>query len=386
MQQLSADLLDLELGDNPTSTYLTDRDEHAVDRLQRAFNNDRALSVMIGEGPAACGFVISRFIAGLGEDVAVARIGEPCVDATEFMGNVIDGVGFDPKDMTLEDLEGIFMMFLSYQNSHNRRTVICVERAQENELWVLDKLRELVQQELETPRGLMIVLSGQSGLKKLLHKGPLSTVNNAAGKRILLSPFTLAESKKYIRQRLNTAGKVGIDQLFQYQAITRIHELSDGVPDDLAALVNRCLEAATAEGIDLVTPELVQRAHEVNDDEDWAAETINMQGFRPRRARLVYQLTGEEMLDMALRQGHTLIGRSTMCDVCIDSTTVSRRHALISYSASGAVLVDLNSTNGTYVNGRRIHRHELQPGETIEVGGTSIEYIVDIDSAADPGS
>ncbi len=377
-EKLSAAIADLDAEQEPASTFLTDRHRHAVDQLNNAFAASRPVAIVLGEGRSASSFVAQSFAAGLAPDVAFARIDEPCASATEFMGKVIGAVGFEPKDMCLEDLEGIFTMFLSFQKSHDRRTVLCVESAQDQDLWVLDKLGSLIEQEAETRFGLMVIISGQSGLKGLLHSGPLSGVSVLAGKRIILPPFTIAESKKFIRQRLDTAGKLGIDQLFQYQAISRIHELSKGIPDDVAALVNRCLETAAAEGVSLVTSELVQRAWEWGQSaNDQNAETVNMQGFRPRSGRLVMQLTGEEVRELRLRQGHTLIGRSTLCDVCVDSSTVSRRHALISYTRDGAILVDLNSTNGTFVDGRPVRRHELRPGETIEVGGARIEYVVE---------
>ncbi len=379
-EQLSAELAELDAEQEPASTFLTDRYRHAVDQLNSAFAARRPVAVMIGDGYSTSSFVIQSFVAELPADVAVARVDEPCRNATEFMGKLIDSVGFEPKEMCLEDLEGIFMMFLSFQKSHDRRTVVCVERAQEQDLWVLDKVASLVEQEAEARFGLTVIVSGQSGLKEVLHSGPLAGISVQAGKRIVLPPFTIAESKKFIRQRLDTAGKLGIDQLFQYQAITRIHELSRGVPDDVAALVNHCLETAAVEGVSLITSELVQRAWEwsqsVNDHD---AQTVNMQGFRPRNGRLVMQLTGEEVRELTLRQGHTLIGRSTLCDVRIDTPTISRRHALISYTPDGAVLVDLNSTNGTFVDGREIRRHVLQPGETIEVGGAKIEYVLEDD-------
>lgn len=380
-QKLSVPMNDLAAEQEPASTFLTDRHRHAVDQLNSAYEACRPAAAMIGEGCSTSSFVIQSFASGLESDVAFARIDEPCRNATEFMAKVIDALGFDPKDMCLEDLEGIFAMFLSFQKSHGHRTVLCVERTQEQDLWVLDKLTSLVEDEAEKRYGLLVIISGQDGLRELLHSGPLSAANALTGKRIILPPFTIAESKKFIRQRLDTAGKLGIDQLFQYQAITRIHELTRGVPDDVAALVNRCLETAASEGVSLVTSELVQRAYDWGQSaNDQNADTVNMRGFRPRNARLVMQLTGDEVRELRLRQGHTLIGRSTLCDVRIESPMVSRRHALISYSHDGAILVDLNSTNGVLVDGRKHRRHDLQPGETIELGGTKIEYVLDDDA------
>jgi len=366
-QQILTSLPDLQVEQEPSSTFLTDRHRNAVERLKSSYEAQRPLAVMIGEGRRASRFVIRSFLTGLPEDVAVARIADPCVNATEFMSKVIAAVGFQGKDMSLDDLEGVFTMFLSFQKSHSRRTIICIERAQDSELWVLDKIRNLVEQERNGHFGLMIIISGQDELKELLRSGPLSTVSSLAGKRIMLPPFTLSETKKFIRRRLDSAGTVGIDQLFQYKAITRIHELAMGVPDSVAALVNSSIEMADTEGVELVTAELVQRTHEQRQaalgeqTADPFAETVTMNGIRPPTAHLIYQLSGEEVQDLSLRQGHTLIGRSKICDVCVNSSTVSRQHALISYTPDGATLVDLNSTNGTFVDGYEVQRHELEP-------------------------
>lgn len=384
-EQLSAAVTDLDIGQDPASTFLTDRHRHAIESLSNAYSSERALAVMLSDSHLASSFVIQTFLSGLPEDVAVAHFGKPCCSATEFMGKVIDSVGFQPKDMSLEDLEGIFAMFLSFQKSHGRRTVLCIERTQDNDMWVLDKIRSLVEREADRYSGLFVLVAGQDELKELLHSGPLSVVSEVAGKRIVLPPFTLSETRTYIRQRLATCGKAGIDQLFRYEAVTLIHELCKGIPDDVAALVNDCLADAAAEGISLVTVELVQRAHDKAEQDATGqnADTVNMRGFRPRGPRLVFQITGEDIQEMVLRHGHTLIGRSTLCDVRIDSSTVSRRHALISYTPDSVTLVDLNSTNGTFVDRQQIRRHELQAGETIEVGGTRIEYIFEPNSSDD---
>jgi pSer/pThr/pTyr-binding forkhead associated (FHA) protein len=88
-------------------------------------------------------------------------------------------------------------------------------------------------------------------------------------------------------------------------------------------------------------------------------------------------LSGDDVREIALRRGTLLIGRSTLCDIRIDSDIVSRHHALISYRPEGAMIVDLGSTNGTSVDGYRIKEHQLVAGETITVGDCRIEYILD---------
>jgi len=68
------------------------------------------------------------------------------------------------------------------------------------------------------------------------------------------------------------------------------------------------------------------------------------------------------------------IGRSRSCDLSLRSPDASRRHAEILLAASGWVVRDLDSTNGTFVNGERVTERALQPGDRIEIGSDAITF------------
>ena len=70
----------------------------------------------------------------------------------------------------------------------------------------------------------------------------------------------------------------------------------------------------------------------------------------------------------------TVLGRSKECDVVVDDPSVSRRHAEVHQADDGIWFVDLGSTNGSEVNGKRVDRARLQPGDTILVGQTEFRY------------
>ncbi|MBN2167998.1 MAG: FHA domain-containing protein [Actinobacteria bacterium] len=69
------------------------------------------------------------------------------------------------------------------------------------------------------------------------------------------------------------------------------------------------------------------------------------------------------------------IGRAPDCEIIIDDTYVSNKHASV-YESGGAFLVeDQGSTNGTYVNGRKIsYPLELRPGDRIKIGKSVFEF------------
>ncbi len=63
------------------------------------------------------------------------------------------------------------------------------------------------------------------------------------------------------------------------------------------------------------------------------------------------------------------IGRSRGCDVVLTDISVSRRHALLIPRDGAWVLHDLSSTNGSYLNGHRVSRCQLHPGDRVALGG-----------------
>jgi diguanylate cyclase (GGDEF)-like protein len=89
---------------------------------------------------------------------------------------------------------------------------------------------------------------------------------------------------------------------------------------------------------------------------------------------------GEAVLGLTVElAGEVVIGRDPACTVALPSDDVSRRHARIERDGEGHVLVDLGSTNGTFVNGRAVERHRLAAGDRIGVGGFVAAYV-------DPGA
>jgi pSer/pThr/pTyr-binding forkhead associated (FHA) protein len=68
------------------------------------------------------------------------------------------------------------------------------------------------------------------------------------------------------------------------------------------------------------------------------------------------------------------IGRSRECEVVVDDPNVSRRHAELRKTIEGWMVVDLGSTNGVKVNGKRVKEEVLRPGDKITLGLVELEY------------
>jgi hypothetical protein len=71
---------------------------------------------------------------------------------------------------------------------------------------------------------------------------------------------------------------------------------------------------------------------------------------------------------------HVMVGRSRECDVVVSDANVSRRHIELRRGERGWAAVDLGSTNGMKVNGRRLSHAELEPGDRITIGITELTF------------
>jgi hypothetical protein len=83
---------------------------------------------------------------------------------------------------------------------------------------------------------------------------------------------------------------------------------------------------------------------------------------------------GETDHDVALRGDRVVIGRLQDCDLCLSDANVSRRHAELLLIDSDWYVQDLESTNGTMLNGEPVARARLRDGDIVEIGVTRLTY------------
>jgi pSer/pThr/pTyr-binding forkhead associated (FHA) protein len=86
--------------------------------------------------------------------------------------------------------------------------------------------------------------------------------------------------------------------------------------------------------------------------------------------------SGAERSFCVLPLQRAIIGRSDSAAVFIDEDGISRQHALIEHQEGAAWVIDLGSTNGTFVNGEQIDNSELQSGDRLQVGSAVFEVTV----------
>src|SRR5688572_24489548 len=91
--------------------------------------------------------------------------------------------------------------------------------------------------------------------------------------------------------------------------------------------------------------------------------------------KMIVSIDGVVIKEVQLTKDRTTLGRRPYNDIVIDNLAVSGEHAVLQLSGNEVFLEDLNSTNGTYVNGKAVKKQLLQNNDTVEIGKYKIKFI-----------
>lgn len=93
--------------------------------------------------------------------------------------------------------------------------------------------------------------------------------------------------------------------------------------------------------------------------------------------KLVVSLDGVVIKEVQITKDKTSLGRRPYNDIVIDNLAVSGEHAVLQLVGHDVFIEDLNSTNGTYINGKAVKKQLLQHNDTVEIGKYKIKYLVE---------
>jgi pSer/pThr/pTyr-binding forkhead associated (FHA) protein len=94
-------------------------------------------------------------------------------------------------------------------------------------------------------------------------------------------------------------------------------------------------------------------------------------------AKIIIKFNNDVVDHVDLRQGDMKIGRKPGCEIQIDNLSVSGEHANIFTVGEDSFIQDLGSTNGTFINNKKISKHHLKNGDTVVIGKHSLIYLTE---------
>lgn len=373
------------VGVAPAATSLMRRHRLAQSKLERAFEKQSPVVLMTGVDSHELDRVVSTFVESLDDRTTAVRLSQLQENALAALGEINRAIGFDPKDLTLSDLQNILTLFLEHQCKHRRRTVLCVEKADQQSVWLLDCIARLIRatHSSQTGNSLMVILSGANRLNDVLQNAAFDILRQKAGEPIRLAAFSIFETREFMRQMSSSAGLGDIQSVFDFDAVERLHRLGGGVPHVLAALFRECVAIVEKNHTGSATSKDVVKAAR-----NLRAEMANHSGIaRPRpaivpgapetRRRLLIKCPEQPAREIDLKPGRFMVGRVHTADIVLSSPAVSRRHALLINTDDELQVLDLGGVNGTFAGSERVSEATLCPGTVLTLGDCQIAYSVD---------
>jgi pSer/pThr/pTyr-binding forkhead associated (FHA) protein len=93
--------------------------------------------------------------------------------------------------------------------------------------------------------------------------------------------------------------------------------------------------------------------------------------------KLVVSLDNVVIKEFQITKERTTLGRRPYNDIVIDNLAVSGEHAVLTAAQNDVFIEDLNSTNGTYINGKAVKKQLLQTNDVVEIGKYRIKFLAD---------
>jgi hypothetical protein len=252
-------------------------------------------------------------------------------------------------------------------------------------MWLLDCIADLVgaSDSAEAQTSLMVILSGGNALGKVLRHSALEGMRRKAGAPIKIAPFSIFETREFIRQMTSTAGCGDIQSLFEFDAIERLHRISGGVPHKVARLCRECVAIVDRDNTGPATGRTVVRAARtlraaMNLDMEMAVvKTSPRADLTTSEKRLLVRRPGRPLMKFPLQPGRFMVGRTVTADIRLESPLVSRRHALLIDDGEDLQFIDLGSVNGSFIGDKRVSKLSLLPGTVLRLGDCELEYLAD---------
>jgi general secretion pathway protein A len=377
--------LPFRLSPDPQFLYLSKQHARAKAYMESTIWFTDGFVVITGEIGAGKTTLIETFLHEMQTDAVVAQINQTQLSPTAFLQTVLVQFGFSPFNMKKPEVLATLNQFLVEQHISGRKVLLIVDEAQNLSHKVLEEVRMLSGIETTKEKALRIILAGQPELNEKLNTPELVQLTQRVRLRFHLTALSKAETAAYIDHRLEVAGSQG-RRIFADDTYAVIYQYTGGVPRLINTLCDTAMMAAAGHDQDIVTVEDLAAAIEELQWVEFAAGVNRMQMANlehtipdaetgPTVGRILLASEGKTVMERELKPGRLVIGRTADNDIQIDSKFISRHHCQIVTQTDACLIEDLNSTNGIFVQSKRVRRYNLNDGDVVKVGQHEIMYI-----------
>lgn len=356
------------------SSTLVASQKQALEVLRSA--HATASSLCLFQGPALSGksTVIQKFVDDLPGEMAVAVVDGDRLNTTGLLEEVLRQFGYILEHGTVSELLAMLRVFSMQQTVSQQPPLLIVENTHQMNPGALKALSDLAQLQVRNASAIKMILVSDRSLSPIVEAAPMKPIRQRVTQDFHLRPMTSAEAIEYLHEKLRVAGSNAPESIFPEAICTELWRASGGWPgilDRVALLTLSRIETLPA------TADLIENP--ILPEGTWNSAVVAEDQLRIRRPRkpplICVTLDGQIQQEIIMDKPRVLVGRSEHNDVSLPSKFISRHHALFVRSGDASFLMDLNSTNGVYVNSQRVTSHFLVHDDVVSIGNYRVKFI-----------
>lgn len=366
----------------PKYFYLSPEHTHANAMMEFALIKRQGIMLLTGEVGTGKTMLVQHFLSRLDSGYKIISINQTKLSEEEFLQLIL--LEMDEPVAQEDDEEQLLVNIqnkLEQLNNDGMHTIIFVDEAQNLEPSVIKILSQLSQLRIDNQRICTIYLIGQNKIRETLERPEVIESMSIINAKYHLGPLNLKDIRRYIFHRLAIAG--GHKSVkFSKEVFPVIETYTGGRPRLINVLTDHILTYAFMEEFKEINSKTVDHALE---DLQWLPFGVQYGSDKPSSSevfkeerrnsyKLVININNIKHGEYFIRNKRINIGRHRDNDLRIDDPLISRQHAQILQQGRTIYLRDLNSTNGTFVNSKRVDIAALEEGTIVKIGNAYLTF------------
>ncbi|MDH3325595.1 MAG: AAA family ATPase [Gammaproteobacteria bacterium] len=360
---------------DPRFLYLSEDHARVKAYIEYAMQIQDSFLVCTGEIGTGKTTLVNDVLAQDHHHAIIARIQVNHLSSEEFLQQLLLEFGITPYNLQRVQVLDKLKQYLSQQFRAGKKVFLVVDEAHNISAEILEDIRYLFDLEHQSRKLLSVILIGQPELNTLIDKPEMEHIAQRIRLRCHIKPLNPNETMNYINHRLKVAGSRNIS-LFSEDCIPIIHQFTGGRIRLINTICDYALLHCCVEKISKVNGLIIQKAanelgwgaYEKRFGESQDVTRFVLPVIENGNSKIIVKHNEHVIDEINLSKDYLSFGRQSDNDVPIDDYKVSRYHAQIVTQGGISYLHDLNSTNGTFLNGQKISVHRLHNGENFTIG------------------
>ena len=347
--------------------------EAAFEYLERTYSYRHGLGLFQGPPLSGKSTLLRQFAEYKLPDTAVAVVDGAGLNSAALLHAALRQFGYELEFSSVNELLNMLKVFVQQQTASGQAPLLIIENMHEMNPSALRVLCELAELRVRQHFALRLVLAGDHSMASIAAAPAMSCISKRLPDTFNLGPLSRHETTDYLYAKLRAGGCFDPQNVLPDDVCNELHDASGGWPGIIDRLA--ILALARADSCPIRADQIERPALPEFTGMDAGDTVIDDDAEKIGPPNIILTLNGKTLREMTMDQPRLMVGRAQHNDLCINSNYISRHHSLFVKFGSATLLMDLNSTNGTFVNSRRVSNQVIIHEDIISLGNHRIKFI-----------